>query len=69
MENNDRKNTNLDYVNKMYNYIKNNMPIELFMSKLKCNYNELKGILALTITAFICGLLLYLVLMLTGGIK
>ena len=47
MENNDRKNTNLDYVNKMYNYIKNNMPIELFMSKFKCNYNELKGILEL----------------------
>ena len=31
--------------------------------------DKLKGILALTITAFICGLLLYLVLMLTGGIK
>jgi len=31
--------------------------------------DKLKSILALTITAFICGLLLYLVLILTGGIK
>lgn len=31
--------------------------------------DKIKSILALTITAFICGLLLYLVLTITGGIK
>ena len=47
MNNIERKNTDLDYINKMYNYIKNDMPIETFMSKFRCGVNELKGILEL----------------------
>lgn len=47
MEQNNRKNTDLEFVNKIYTYIKNNMPIEIFMEKFKCNFNELKGILEL----------------------
>ena len=43
----ERKNTDLEYVNRMYNYIKNDMPIETFMTKFHCNYNELRGILEL----------------------
>lgn len=43
----ERKNTELEYINKMYNYIKNDMPIETFMSKFRCGVNELKGILEL----------------------
>lgn len=43
----DRRNTDLEYVNKMYKYIKNDMPIENFMSKFRCSLNELKGILEL----------------------
>ena len=42
-----RKNTDLEYINKVYNYIKNDMPIETFMSKFRCSLNELKGILEL----------------------
>ena len=47
MANTERKNTDLEYINKMYNYIKNDMPIETFMSKFRCSVNELKGILEL----------------------
>ena len=43
METLERKNTDLEYINKMYNYIKNDMPVETFMSKFRCNLNELKG--------------------------
>ena len=43
----ERKNTDLEYINKIYNYIKNDMPIETFMSKFRCSVNELKGILEL----------------------
>lgn len=43
----ERKNTDLEYINRIYNYIKNGMHIEDFMSKFKCNFNELKGILEL----------------------
>jgi len=42
-----RVNTDLDYVNKMYNYIKDEMLVENFMSKFKCTFNELNGILEL----------------------
>jgi len=47
MSNIDRKNTELDYINKICNYIKNDMSVEDFMSKFRCNYNELNGILEL----------------------
>lgn len=47
MDNIQRKNTDLEYINKVYNYIKNDMPIEVFMSKFRCSLNELKGILEL----------------------
>jgi len=47
MDDSQRKNTDLEFVNKMYNYIKNDMPIETFMSKFRCSINELKGILEL----------------------
>ena len=43
----ERKNTDLEYINKIYNYIKNGMSVEDFMCKFKCNLNELKGILEL----------------------
>ena len=43
----ERKNTDLEYINKIYNYIKNGMSVEDFMFKFKCNLNELKGILEL----------------------
>jgi len=47
MSNIRRKNTDLDYVNRIYNYIKNDMPVENFMQKFRCNSNELSGILEL----------------------
>lgn len=40
-------NTEYDYINKIYKYMKNNMNIEIFMSKFHVNYNELKGIIEL----------------------
>ena len=43
----ERKNTDLEYINRIYNYIKNDMPVEAFMYKFKCGLNELKGILEL----------------------
>lgn len=43
----ERKNTDLEYINRIYNYIKNGMSVEDFMAKFKCNLNELKGILEL----------------------
>ena len=47
MENNNRKNTDMDFVNRVYKYIKNDMSVEDFMSKFKCNTNELNGIMEL----------------------
>lgn len=47
MKDDKRKNTDLEYIDNVYNYIKNDMLVENFMSKFKCNINELKGILEL----------------------
>lgn len=44
---NNRKNTDLDFVNRVYKYIKNDMAVEDFMSKFNCNINELNGIMEL----------------------
>lgn len=43
----ERKNEDLDFVNKIYRYIKDNMPIEEFMSKFHINNSELMGIIEL----------------------
>lgn len=43
----EKKNTELEYINKIYKYIKNDMPVETFMSKFRVSINELKGILEL----------------------
>lgn len=43
----ENKNIDYEYINKIYKYIKNNMPIETFMLKFRVNYNELQGILEL----------------------
>ncbi len=37
----------IEFANKIYKYIKNNMSIETFMQKFNINYNELMGILEL----------------------
>ena len=47
MDNFERKNTDLDYINKIYRYIKNDMSVEEFMCKFRVSFNELKGILEL----------------------
>lgn len=39
--------TDIEFVNKIYRYIKNGMPIEIFMEKFHCNRAELMGILEL----------------------
>jgi len=39
--------TDIEYVNKIYKYMKNDMPVELFMEKFHCNRSELLGILEL----------------------
>lgn len=39
--------TDIDYINKIYRYMKNDMPIETFMEKFHINNNELIGILEL----------------------
>ena len=44
MDNND---TTIKYINKVYRYIKNDMPIETFMSKFHFNYSELNGLMEL----------------------
>ena len=50
-ENNfERKNTDLDYINKIYRYIKNDMSVEEFMCKFRVSFNELKGILGIILT-------------------
>lgn len=40
-------NTDYEYINKIYKYIKNNMSVETFMNKFHINYNELNGLLEL----------------------
>jgi len=47
MDNFERKNTDLDYINKIYRYIKNDMSVEDFMCKFRVSFNELRGILEL----------------------
>jgi len=42
-----KKDTNLEYINRIYKYMKNGMSIEDFMSKFHMNYNEFNGILEL----------------------
>ena len=44
MDNND---TTVKYINKIYKYIKNDMPVETFMAKFNVNQAELNGILEL----------------------
>ena len=39
--------TDIEFINKVYKYIKNGMPVETFMNKFHCNRNELMGILEL----------------------
>ena len=43
----DRVNIDLEYINKIYKYMKHDMNIEDFMMKFHINFNELKGILEL----------------------
>ena len=43
----DNINIDLEFVEKMYKYMKNNMPTETFMEKFHLSYNELSGILEL----------------------
>lgn len=40
-------NVNLNFVNKMYRYMKNGMDIELFMAKFDISYSELTGLIEL----------------------
>ena len=39
--------TDIEFINKVYKYMKNGMPVETFMNKFHCNRNELMGILEL----------------------
>lgn len=41
------KDINLEYINKIYKYMKNDLSIEDFMKKFHINFNELQGILEL----------------------
>lgn len=45
--NEEYKRTDFEYIQKIYKYMKNDMPIETFMAKFRCNYNELNGLLEL----------------------
>lgn len=38
---------NIEYVDRIYKYIRNNAPVETFMERLHVSYNELNGILEL----------------------
>ena len=40
-------NTDLKFVNRIYRYIKNDMPVETFMAKFNVNRSELNGIVEL----------------------
>ena len=39
--------TDIEFINKIYKYMKNGMPVEVFMQKFHCNRNELMGLLEL----------------------
>ena len=39
--------TDIEFINKVYKYMKNDMPVETFMEKFRCNRSELMGILEL----------------------
>lgn len=39
--------TDIEFVNGIYKYIKNGMPVEIFMDKFHCNRSELNGLLEL----------------------
>ena len=39
--------TTVKYINRIYRYIKNDMPVETFMEKFNCNQAELNGIMEL----------------------
>lgn len=41
------KNTDLSYINKIYRYMKNDMPVEAFMEKFHLNNSELSGLIEL----------------------
>ena len=43
----DTKRTDLAFINKIYRYMKNDMPIETFMEKFHVSFPELNGILEL----------------------
>lgn len=43
----DKKNIDIDYINKLYKYMKHDGSVDLFMAKFNLNYVELKGILEL----------------------
>lgn len=43
----DNKNTDIVYINKLYRYMKNEMPVEIFKDKFHINNEELNGILEL----------------------
>ena len=43
----DTKRTDLEFINKIYKYMKNDMPIETFMEKFHVSFAELNGILEL----------------------
>lgn len=43
----ENKSLDLDFVNRVYRYIRNDISIEYFMDKFHCNFQELKGILEL----------------------
>ncbi len=43
----ENKNTDIEYVNRIYRYMRNNMPVEEFQAKFNLNRNELEGILLL----------------------
>jgi predicted phosphodiesterase len=43
----DNTDTTVKYINRIYRYIKNDMPVETFMAKFQCNKAELNGIMEL----------------------
>lgn len=43
----DSKDTDITYINKIYRYMKNDMPVEMFMQKFNLRLNEIKGIIEL----------------------
>jgi len=41
------KNIQFEYINKLYKYMKQDLPVEIFLAKLHISFNELNGILEL----------------------